>query len=89
MQIAIPTNVYWKKVLPNFWINVAGSSRGSSRVNESQRDLVRTRIPLRHNLTTLTESGFFDSSRTARRVLNRLKSMGFIPHHSEFHTPPE
>ncbi len=83
MQIAIPVTVYWKRVLPNLWINVAGSSRGSARVDQPSRKLGRTRIPLRSNITTLIESNFFDSSRTAVRVLQQLRTMGFIPNFSD------
>ncbi len=74
----IPVNVYWKKVLKHLWVNVAGSSRGSSRVTETATVLGRTRIPQATNLTTLYNSDFFNTPATQIRAMIALRNRGIV-----------
>ncbi len=75
----VPVNVYWKKVKPNFWINVAGSSRGSARVTQPARKLGKARLPLRQPLTTLFEHSFGNATGSLSDAIRTLVAMRVIP----------
>ncbi len=79
MNIVIPVHVYWQKVLKHLWVKRGGDGIWSSSQNQDTRALGKTRLPLRHNLTTIQESGFFDSARSVRRLLFRIRQQGFLP----------
>ncbi len=73
----IPVNVYWKKVSKNLWINVAGSSRGSSRVTQTQRVLGKTKLFQGINLTTLYNKDFFEFPAMQVRAMLQRNRLGF------------
>ncbi len=79
MNISIPVTIYWERILPNLWMNIGGSAGAYPSLTQGQRDLVRTRQPIKQALTTLFDKDYND---TLHKALGRFRQrvMDMLPH---------
>ncbi len=84
MNIPQQPNIFWRRVLPNFWIKTGGGQPTAPRKELLfEREPLKSKQPLRMNITEAIESGFFPNSKTAVRALRSLRAAGLIPNFGE------